>query len=84
MGHQASIEIDHITRTLEETGWRIEGPKGAAVILDINPSTLRTRMRKLGIKKPYGFRRSKVPSFAFQATEGMQGSAQLPAKKRPV
>ena len=46
------IEIDHITRVLEETGWRIEGPKGAAVILDINPSTLRTRMRKLGIKKP--------------------------------
>ena len=46
------IEIDHITRTLEETDWRIEGPKGAAVILDINPSTLRTRMRKLGIKKP--------------------------------
>jgi transcriptional regulator with PAS, ATPase and Fis domain len=46
------IEIDHITRVLEETGWRIEGSKGAAVILDINPSTLRTRMRKLGIKKP--------------------------------
>ena len=46
------IEIDHITRVLEETGWRIEGTKGAAVILDINPSTLRTRMRKLGIKKP--------------------------------
>jgi transcriptional regulator of acetoin/glycerol metabolism len=46
------IEIDHITLVLEETGWRIEGPKGAAVILDINPSTLRTRMRKLGIKKP--------------------------------
>ena len=46
------IEIDHITRVLEETGWRIEGPKGAAVILDMNPSTLRTRMRKLGIKKP--------------------------------
>jgi len=46
------IEIDHITRVLEETGWRVEGPKGAALILDINPSTLRTRMRKLGIKKP--------------------------------
>ena len=46
------IEIDHITRVLEETGWRIEGPKGAAVILDINPSTLRSRIRKLGIKKP--------------------------------
>ncbi len=46
------IEMDHITRMLEETDWRIEGPKGAAVILDINPSTLRSRIRKLGIKKP--------------------------------
>ena len=46
------VEKRHIASVLEETGWRIEGPKGAAVILDINPSTLRTRMRKLGIKKP--------------------------------
>jgi chemotaxis protein methyltransferase CheR len=46
------IEVNHITRVLEQTDWRIDGPKGAAKILDINPSTLRSRMRKLGIKKP--------------------------------
>ena len=46
------IERDHIIRVLEETGWRIDGPKGAALILDINTSTLRSRMRKLGIQKP--------------------------------
>jgi formate hydrogenlyase transcriptional activator len=46
------VERDHILRTLQETGWRIEGPQGAANILQINPSTLRGRMRKLGIKKP--------------------------------
>jgi len=46
------IEKDHIIRVLEETNWRIDGPKGAAGILDMNPSTLRSRMRKLGIQKP--------------------------------
>ena len=46
------IERDYITSVLEETQWRIDGPNGAAVILDMNPSTLRSRLRKLGIKKP--------------------------------
>jgi len=39
----------HITRTLQETKGRIAGPHGAARRLDINPHTLRARMRKLGI-----------------------------------
>jgi PAS domain S-box-containing protein len=47
-----AMEKDHITRVLEETNWRIDGPKGAALILDMNPSTLRSRMSKLGIQKP--------------------------------
>ena len=46
-----TIEMDHIIRVLEKTSWRIDGPKGAAAILELNPSTLRSRMRKLGIKK---------------------------------
>src|SRR6185369_1726243 len=46
------VERDYITRTLENTGWRIEGPYGAAKILGLNPSTLRTRMLKLGIQRP--------------------------------
>ena len=45
------LERDHIIRVLDRVNWRVDGPKGAALILDINPSTLRTRMRKLGIKK---------------------------------
>ena len=45
------IERTHILSVLEKTSWRISGDKGAAVILDMNPSTLRTRMAKLGIKK---------------------------------
>ena len=39
----------HIERALAATRGRIEGQRGAAAILDINPHTLRARMRKLGI-----------------------------------
>ena len=45
------VERDYIIRTLENTGWRIEGRYGAARILGLNPSTLRTRMLKLGIQR---------------------------------
>jgi transcriptional regulator with GAF, ATPase, and Fis domain len=47
-----AMESEHILKILEETGWKVEGPKGAALILGINPSTLRTRMKKLGIHRP--------------------------------
>jgi transcriptional regulator with GAF, ATPase, and Fis domain len=46
------IEISHIVRVLEKTNGRIDGAKGAAMILGVNPSTLRSRMRKLRISKP--------------------------------
>jgi PAS domain S-box-containing protein len=45
------VEREYIIRTLENTGWRIEGPHGAANVLGLNPSTLRTRMSKLGIQR---------------------------------
>ncbi len=48
----AAMERDHIERVLKETGWRIEGPKGAAAILNLHPSTLRFRIKKLGIRRP--------------------------------
>ncbi len=41
----------HILRTLQSTGWKIRGPGGAAEILDIHPSTLRSRMKKLGLQR---------------------------------
>jgi len=46
-----NVERNHILRALHETGWVIHGKKGAAEILGINPSTLRSRMEKLGIKR---------------------------------
>jgi PAS domain S-box-containing protein len=45
------LERNHILCILRETRWRIEGPKGAASILGIRPSTLRSRMSKLGIQR---------------------------------
>ena len=47
-----TVERNHIIRALNETEWVIHGKKGAAEILNINPSTLRSRMEKLGIKRP--------------------------------
>ncbi len=47
----AELERDHILQALEKTGWRIEGKKGAATMLGLNPSTLRGRMRKYGIRR---------------------------------
>ncbi len=46
------IERSHILMILEKTNWKVHGKNGAAAYLDINPSTLRARMRKLGIDRP--------------------------------
>ncbi|HWP90604.1 MAG TPA: sigma 54-interacting transcriptional regulator [Thermodesulfobacteriota bacterium] len=46
------VERTHIIRALEQTNWVIHGKQGAATILGINPNTLRSRMQKLGIKRP--------------------------------
>jgi transcriptional regulator with GAF, ATPase, and Fis domain len=46
------VEREHIQLVLASTAWRIEGPGGAAQVLGLRPSTLRTRMRKLGIARP--------------------------------
>ena len=43
------VERDHIVRVLEQTNWKVSGKNGAAEILGLNRSTLRARIRKLGI-----------------------------------
>jgi DNA-binding NtrC family response regulator len=43
------MEYNHITQALKATGWRIKGPGGVAELLGLNPSTLYSRMKKLGI-----------------------------------
>ena len=46
------VETDHIRSVLESTGWRIRGVGGAADRLGLRPTTLETRMAKLGLRRP--------------------------------
>ena len=50
------VERAHILRVLHATGWRIEGVSGAAVTLGLKPSTLRSRMRRLGVRRAFPVR----------------------------
>jgi formate hydrogenlyase transcriptional activator len=54
------IERDHIEQVLDARGGKIRGPNGAAVVLGLNSSTLRSRMKKLGITR---WRKSKEGSW---------------------
>jgi formate hydrogenlyase transcriptional activator len=49
----AAVERQHIVRVLQAAHWTIEGPGGAARQLGLHPSTLRSRMRQLGITRPH-------------------------------
>ena len=51
-GSLEDVERRHIESVLAQTHGMIEGGRGAAKILGLNPSTLRSRMQKLGIKRP--------------------------------
>jgi transcriptional regulator with GAF, ATPase, and Fis domain len=46
------VETDHIRSVLESTAWRIRGVGGAADRLGLRPTTLETRMAKLGLRRP--------------------------------
>ncbi|HNV82326.1 MAG: sigma-54 dependent transcriptional regulator [Tenuifilaceae bacterium] len=45
-------EKQHILRALEQTKWKIRGKNGTAELLQIKPTTLESRMQKLGIQRP--------------------------------
>ena len=51
-GTLEEVERAHILRVLQDMNWVIEGKQGAATRLGLHPNTLRSRMQKLGIKKP--------------------------------
>ncbi|TKC62227.1 sigma-54-dependent Fis family transcriptional regulator [Pedobacter hiemivivus] len=54
----AETEHDHILIALESCGWKIHGRGGAAELLDLNASTLISRMKKLGIAKSISFKKA--------------------------
>ncbi|HEY7440877.1 MAG TPA: sigma 54-interacting transcriptional regulator [Vicinamibacterales bacterium] len=47
------VEKEHIRGVLENTGWRVRGLGGAAERLGLKPTTLETRMAKLGLRRPH-------------------------------
>ena len=51
-GSLEDVERRHILATLTAAGWVIEGPQGAARRLELHPNTLRSRMARLGIRRP--------------------------------
>ena len=46
------VERNHILGVLEKTSWRVSGERGAAKLLGLKPTTLESRMKKLGIVRP--------------------------------
>jgi transcriptional regulator with GAF, ATPase, and Fis domain len=48
----AAAEREQIRAALDQTGWRIRGPAGAAALLGLKPTTLESRIKKLGLQRP--------------------------------
>jgi transcriptional regulator with GAF, ATPase, and Fis domain len=46
------MEREYILDVLKATNWKIKGKDSASAILDLPPSTLRSRIKKLGLKRP--------------------------------
>jgi PAS domain S-box-containing protein len=47
-----TVERDYVARTLAQTDWIIEGDRGAARRLGLHPNTLRSRLKRWGLKRP--------------------------------
>jgi transcriptional regulator with GAF, ATPase, and Fis domain len=48
----SALTRERILEVLEDTGWRVSGPQGAARVLGLKPTTLEARMKRLGITRP--------------------------------
>ncbi len=46
------MERENLRRALEKVNWKVYGDDGAAVMLQIKPTTLVSRMQKMGLEKP--------------------------------
>ncbi|MHB1309757.1 MAG: helix-turn-helix domain-containing protein [Limisphaerales bacterium] len=45
-------ERENLLVILQRAGWRIKGANGAAELLGVKPTTLRSRMKKMGLERP--------------------------------
>jgi len=57
-----AVERQHIAAALQQTGWRIRGTDGAARLLGIKPTTLESRIKKLGLRRPHRMEPSRSES----------------------
>ena len=57
-----AVERQHIAAALQKTGWRIRGADGAARLLGIKPTTLESRIKKLGLQRPHTTDRNRPGS----------------------
>ena len=73
------IERANLLLALETTGWRISGENGAARLLDINPSTLASRIKALGLRRPHTGDTRDRPA----PTAARSGSAGRPQQRTP-
>jgi transcriptional regulator with GAF, ATPase, and Fis domain len=48
----AQVQREAILHALERTGWKVSGAQGAAAALGLKPTTLESKMKKLGIRRP--------------------------------
>ncbi|MCK4838890.1 MAG: sigma-54-dependent Fis family transcriptional regulator [Desulfobulbaceae bacterium] len=46
------VERNHIIDVLDKTSWRVSGQKGAANLLGLKPTTLESKIKKMGITRP--------------------------------
>jgi formate hydrogenlyase transcriptional activator len=46
------VQREHVRRVLEVCNWKVRGLNGAADRLGLRPTTLETRMAKLGLTRP--------------------------------
>src|SRR5262249_7408421 len=76
-----AVERDYILTVLRQTNGVITGPRGAAQLLDLPPSTLRNRMKKLGITSVSQRSWSLAPPVA---TSAPQAATALQAAPSPL
>jgi formate hydrogenlyase transcriptional activator len=74
-----AVERDYILTILQQTDWVITGPRGAAKLLDLHPSTLRNRMKKLGITRAAHHIWSHSSPTAASAPQATTGSRAAPS-----
>jgi formate hydrogenlyase transcriptional activator len=51
LGALQDVERAHVLSVLKQTNWIIEGPRGAAKVLNLHPNTLRSRLKRLGLAR---------------------------------